>query len=358
MRSRFFLVLVLLLVTGNVTVAQTTVFTYQGKLADNGNPANGHYDFQFSLFDALSGGAQQGTTQTVANQLVTNGIFAVTLDFVNCSGCTCPTCFNGGPRFLAIAVRPTGGGSYTPLTDRQQITSTPYAVKSMSAANATTADGLSVACVNCVTSSQIASVNGSAVTGAIPVASVPAGSANYIQNNPPTQQASGNFNISGNGTAGGTLNANVVNATTQYNIGGVRVFKYESVTANTYAGFLGNTALGGTHNSFFGGLAAVGNTGTENSFFGYIAGAAYMTFDIDSVDPAFAPGTGTPEVGGLTSHEAQQLVRGLAGLPLVGGDIVEVAPPFDGPGQITALLAANLMFEFLCVMAQEHARHG
>jgi agmatinase len=77
----------------------------------------------------------------------------------------------------------------------------------------------------------------------------------------------------------------------------------------------------------------------------------YLSIDIDVLDPAFAPGTGTPEVGGLTSHEAQLLVRGLAGLLLVGGDIVEVAPPFDGPGQITALLAANLMFEFLCVLA-------
>jgi agmatinase len=82
-----------------------------------------------------------------------------------------------------------------------------------------------------------------------------------------------------------------------------------------------------------------------------VTGPAYMTFDIDSVDPAFAPGTGTPEVGGLTSHEAQRLVRGLSGLSLIGGDIVEVAPPFDGPGQITALLAANLAFEFLCVLA-------
>jgi agmatinase len=81
-------------------------------------------------------------------------------------------------------------------------------------------------------------------------------------------------------------------------------------------------------------------------------GPAYMTFDIDGVDPAFAPGTGTPEVGGLTSHEAQQLVRGLAGLQLVGGDVVEVSPVFDGPGQITALLAANLMFEFLCALAK------
>jgi agmatinase len=81
-------------------------------------------------------------------------------------------------------------------------------------------------------------------------------------------------------------------------------------------------------------------------------GPAYLTFDIDGVDPAFAPGTGTPEVGGLTSHEALRIVRGLAGLPLVGGDIVEVSPLFDGPGQITALLAANLMFEFLCVLAR------
>jgi len=77
----------------------------------------------------------------------------------------------------------------------------------------------------------------------------------------------------------------------------------------------------------------------------------YVTFDIDSVDPAFAPGTGTPEVGGLTSYEAQELVRGLAGVNMVGCDVVEVAPVFDGPGQITALLAANIMFELLCVRA-------
>lgn len=82
------------------------------------------------------------------------------------------------------------------------------------------------------------------------------------------------------------------------------------------------------------------------------ARALYVTFDIDAVDPAYAPGTGTPEVGGLTSYEAQELVRGLAGLNLVACDIVEVAPPFDGPGQITSLLAANLMFELLCVIAK------
>jgi agmatinase len=80
-------------------------------------------------------------------------------------------------------------------------------------------------------------------------------------------------------------------------------------------------------------------------------GSAYVTVDIDAVDPAFAPGTGTPEVGGLTSHEAQRLVRGLGGLKLIGADVVEVSPLYDGPGQITSVLAANLLFELLCAMA-------
>jgi arginase family enzyme len=78
----------------------------------------------------------------------------------------------------------------------------------------------------------------------------------------------------------------------------------------------------------------------------------YVTFDIDGIDPAFAPGTGTPEIGGLTSHEAQRLIRGLAGLPIVACDVVEVAPQFDGPGHITSLLAANLMFELLGIIAR------
>src|SRR5439155_14014 len=77
----------------------------------------------------------------------------------------------------------------------------------------------------------------------------------------------------------------------------------------------------------------------------------YRPFDIDAVDPAFAPGTGTPEVGGLTSYEALVLVRALAGQALVGADVVEVSPPYDGPGQITALLGANLLFELVSVLA-------
>lgn len=77
----------------------------------------------------------------------------------------------------------------------------------------------------------------------------------------------------------------------------------------------------------------------------------YVSLDIDSVDPAYAPGTGTPEVAGLTSREIVELVRGLRGLPLVGFDLVEVAPAYDS-AEITALLAAHLVHEFLLVLAE------
>ena len=80
-------------------------------------------------------------------------------------------------------------------------------------------------------------------------------------------------------------------------------------------------------------------------------GPVYCSFDIDAVDPAYAPATGTPEVGGLSSWEALVLVRSLQGLPLVGCDLVEVSPPYDGPGQVTSLLAANLLFEFVSLLA-------
>ena len=75
----------------------------------------------------------------------------------------------------------------------------------------------------------------------------------------------------------------------------------------------------------------------------------YVTLDIDCVDPAYAPGTGTPQVGGFTSIQILNLVRALRGLNIVSCDLVEVSPPYD-TGEITSLLAANLMFELLCVL--------
>ncbi len=79
-------------------------------------------------------------------------------------------------------------------------------------------------------------------------------------------------------------------------------------------------------------------------------GPAYVSFDVDGLDPVYAPGTGTPEIGGYSTAEAQAMIRGLAGLDLIGGDVVEVAPPFDPSGN-TALVGATMMFEILCVLA-------
>jgi len=84
-------------------------------------------------------------------------------------------------------------------------------------------------------------------------------------------------------------------------------------------------------------------------------GPTYISFDVDGLDPVYAPGTGTPEVGGLTTIEAQRLLRGLRGLDLVGGDVVEVAPPFDPSGN-TALVGATMMYEILCVLAESVAK--
>jgi len=80
------------------------------------------------------------------------------------------------------------------------------------------------------------------------------------------------------------------------------------------------------------------------------SGPTYISFDVDGLDPVFAPGTGTPEVGGITTLEAQRLLYGLRGLDLIGGDVVEVAPPYDQTGN-TALVGATMMFEIVCLIA-------
>jgi agmatinase len=80
-------------------------------------------------------------------------------------------------------------------------------------------------------------------------------------------------------------------------------------------------------------------------------GPAYFSFDIDVIDPAFAPATGTPEVAGLLPHEALGFIRALAGMRFSGFDVVEVSPPYDNAGQVTALLAANVAYEFLALTA-------
>jgi guanidinopropionase len=86
-------------------------------------------------------------------------------------------------------------------------------------------------------------------------------------------------------------------------------------------------------------------------------GPTYITFDVDGLDPVYAPGTGTPEVGGISTIDAQRLLYGLRGLNLVGGDVVEVSPPYDPSGN-TALVGASMMFEILCLVAESRFGRG
>ncbi len=148
-----------LLLAGQMT-AQTPSFTFQGRLSDNSAAANGTYQMQFSLYDALSGGAQLGTTITNNTVTVTNGVFTVQLDFSPATPFA-----TGADRFLEIAVRKAADPpGFTTLTPRQQLTSSPYSIRTLSA-NA--ADSLSAACVLCVTDSHISGIDGSKLTGTV-----------------------------------------------------------------------------------------------------------------------------------------------------------------------------------------------
>src|SRR5437660_7775425 len=197
----FLVVALLLLMSSALASAQTTTFTYQGRLQDTGTPANGNYDLQLTLWDAASGGTQQPqpspVTVTRTSVLVSGGIFTVQLDFG-------ANAFPGADRFLEIGVRPAGSGSFTILSPRQQTTSTPYAIRS---ANATTANSATTAttATTATNSTQLGGVAASqyVLTGDSRLSdsrAPTAGSPNYIQNNPSSSQTNSNFNISGNGT--------------------------------------------------------------------------------------------------------------------------------------------------------------
>ncbi|HQX56157.1 MAG TPA: tail fiber domain-containing protein [Pyrinomonadaceae bacterium] len=266
--------------------AQTTEFNYQGTLKDGANVANGNFDFEFRIFDDVSAGTQIGSLLTRANVVVANGIFSVKLDFAN------P--FNGADRFLEIRVRNAGGTGYTVLDPRQRIGSSPYAVKSLLAETANNAN--SAATANNALQLGGVAANQYVVT-TDPRMTDPrtptAGSANYVQNTT-SQQAATNLNISGNGIVGGILSGNVVNATSHYNIGGIRVLSNPG-SGNIFAGVgAGTVNSGGINNSFVGASAGQANTtGLDNSFFGRSAGASNTTGGGNSFFGTLAGGANT-----------------------------------------------------------------
>lgn len=225
--------LLMLSATAQRSFAQTTAFTYQGKLTDAGAPANGSFDLQFKLFDALSGGTQIGATVTNNAVAVSGGVFTTMLDFG-------ANAFPGAARWLEISVRPAGGGAFTLLNPRQSIGTVPYALRSLTAGNAAQLGGVDAA--------------------------------RYVQ-----QDASNNVSVGGNLTVSGTFSANVINAQTQFNLGGQRILAANLANSSLSLGlFSGNTT--GNFNTFLGTGAGNANpTGSSNVFVGDSAGLKNTT---------------------------------------------------------------------------------
>ncbi len=248
--------------------AQTTAFTYQGRLADASTVANGSFDFEFAVFDAA--GTQQGSTLTLTGINITAGLFTVQLDFGSMPFAA------GTERFLEVRVKKPTEATFTILTPRQRVAGVPFGTRALSAA---TADAATMA---------------STATNANQLGGVTA--ANYLQNNGDgsgltnlnTANLSGVVEISKGGTGSTTQNfvdltaaqtvagaktfSSAVNTSAQYNIGGNRVLSNPGQD-NLFAGL--NTGIANTSfsNSFFGSNAGRSNaTGSSNSFFGANAG--------------------------------------------------------------------------------------
>ncbi|HXF42584.1 MAG TPA: tail fiber domain-containing protein, partial [Pyrinomonadaceae bacterium] len=235
------------------SLAQTTAFTYQGRLNDGSAPANGQYDFEFKAFDALSGGTQYGPTQTLTNVQVTNGIFTVELDFG-------PTPFSAGAdRWLEISVKKPTDSTYTTLAPRQKITSVPYSLRSLLADLANNA-------TNATNANNATNLGGQPASAYV----LTTDTVTFIRNQTtPTQTA--NFRISGNGIA------SVFDASNEYRIGGSRVLGVTG-SFNLFAGLGAGQSNNGSANAFVGANAGNANTsGSNNAFFGAGAGEKNTT---------------------------------------------------------------------------------
>ncbi|HEX8250097.1 MAG TPA: tail fiber domain-containing protein [Pyrinomonadaceae bacterium] len=252
-----FVILVSILSFSTIALAQTSAFVYQGKLQDGAVAANGTYQFEFKLFDAAAGGNQIDNTISNLPATVTNGIFAVNLDFGAAN-------FDGTPRFLEISVRLNGSNQpFTMLNPRQAVTSTPYAVRSLNANQATTANN-SLNLGGVPANQYVVTTDPRMSDDRDPLPNSP----NYIQNGT-SQQANSNFNIAGEGAA------KTFNTSEGYEINSAKVLNAPG-TRNIFGGAgAGSSNIIGANNAFYGTEAGFSNTtGGSNSFFGDNAGRA------------------------------------------------------------------------------------
>src|SRR6185369_4556618 len=215
--------------------AQSSAFTYQGRLTDGSLPANGTFQMQFALYGAANDGTQLGNTVTFDGQggnppaiTVSSGLFTVQLDF----GANPFT--SGAERFLQIQVKHPQDNSYTTLAPRQQLTSSPFSIRTISAG---AADSLSNACVSCVSNAQIGSVDGSKINGPV------ANATNAVT----AASVTGIVAIANGGT--GSATKTFVDLTTDQTVGGNKTFTGilngdgSGLRNVSGAGIAGNTAL-------------------------------------------------------------------------------------------------------------------
>jgi len=206
--------------------AQTTAFNYQGKLNDAGVPASGSYQLQFKLFDAAVGGGQIGATVADVPVTATNGVFSVKLDFG-------AAVFTGANRFLEISVRHNSSESYVTLSPREQIASTPYSIRTLSAAQADLS----------LDSNKLGGVAASQYVTTSTVGN------SFIKND--TVPQTGNFNITGNGIVGGSIGiATTPQAGFKLDVNGNSLFRTPGTGGNIQLGTPGGETgitIGGTN---------------------------------------------------------------------------------------------------------------
>ena len=259
--------------------AQTTAFTYQGRLTVNGTPANGANDLTFTLYSVESGGAAVGVSNVVNDVPVTNGLFTVMLDYG-------ASAFDGTPRWLQIAVRPgASGGTYTLLLPRQPVTATPYAIRALSAGTAGSAILASTVAAGAVTSLSLAS-------GAVGAAAIADGSITRADLNPSLLNNTF-WKLGGNVGSDPTANflGTADNQPLVVVVGGARALRLEPHAAaspgliggflqNSGGGFIGGTIAGGgtsgSPNLISGsyGFVGAGHGGNAGDY-GAVVGGAY-----------------------------------------------------------------------------------
>jgi hypothetical protein len=297
------------------TFAQGTAFTYQGRLTDQGNPANGSYDLTFAVFDALTAGTQVSGTVTNGTTSVSNGQFTVSLDFG-------PGVFTGSPRWLEVGVQTNGGGGFATLNPRQQLTPMPYAIYSANSAHAdiaAQADQAGSVASGTISAPQL-STSGAPGTGQV----LGYSGTQLVWQDPVIGGSTGGWALTGNLGTSPVLNflGTLDNQPVELHVGGTRALRLEpdatgsgapNVIGGSPANYVSNSVVGATiggggglnlSNSVTASFAAIGGGvkniaggqqafvggGYQNKASGYISTVAGGAYNVANGSEAFVGG--------------------------------------------------------------------